>query len=125
MRKANIIVFEDQPQYIDGIIRNFDPGNNGTEYSFSIIAMADNMTDARELIDKLEEHEADVAVVDGNLSPGEVKCREGKEIVFLLKDKFADIVTIGYSNSPRDFGADVNVSKQDGYKPLVDCIKDL
>lgn len=123
MREANIIIFEDSDATTEGIRLNFSKNNTGPEYSFKIIEAVSTIDSARKLIEDLEEGEVDFAIVDGNLSPGSTDSQEGAEIVRLLHENFTDIVTIGFSASPREFGASVMIHKQDGFKPLVDEVK--
>ena len=122
MNEANIIIFDDSPKITEGIENNFRPEHNDG-YSFKIIGSATDLDSAIELVDSSENGEVDVAIVDGNLSARSTDNKDGERIVGLLQDKFADIVTIGFSDSPRDFGASVMTHKVDGFKQLVDQVK--
>lgn len=71
------------------------------------------MHQVREVINTLEGGDADVALVDGNLS-NRVTGEDGVEITRLLRAKFGEsVVVIGVSGDHEIDGADHNVSKTD------------
>jgi DNA-binding NarL/FixJ family response regulator len=125
MQEARIVIFEDQENVRQLIKRNFEAENTGNGYDFSVVAEAATMESSRQLIETLDENEVDVAIVDGNLTLGETESDEGKEIINLLRSRLPTLAIIGYSGGAKEYGADFQLLKTDGYKPIVDCIKDL
>ena len=107
MENARVAIFEDDPQ-IQRLLAMFvvEQGLH------RIVALARSIEEAVTAIDALEPDGLDVALVDGNLSPGREDSAEGAQIAAMLRAKFGDMVTIiGISGSNPIGAADINITK--------------
>ena len=108
MDKARVAIFEDHEMVADSLTR-------GLEWmGHSAVATAKTLGEAEQLIANLAEDGLDLAIVDGNLTRGDISGRDGANITRLLKGKFSGIVVIGMSGNNEVEGADHQIIKGQG-----------
>lgn len=119
MEQAKIAIFEDSPLLQDNLATILALENH------QVIAQASSMQSAEEIIEELLDGSLDVAIVDGNLSPGAYGCSEGVLIARLLHEKFSAVTVISYSGERDIEGADIQFGKLKGMLELLKIIRDL
>lgn len=119
MEKAKVAIFEDSVDVQLTLVALLGFENHST------VLQAHTMIDAEHAIEELHENEVDVAIVDGNLSPGAIGCHEGAYITQLLHTKFQNLTVISYSGEQEIMGADIQYGKQQDIRGLLDIIRGL
>lgn len=119
MDHARIAIFEDSELLQDNLATIL-----GLE-KHHVVARATTMEAAVKTIDALPEASVDIAIVDGNLSPGAYGCTEGVRITGLLHEKFKSVTVIGYSGERDIEGADIQFGKLKSILELVGIIREL
>lgn len=104
-------IFEDDQAVRQVIAVNLDLSGHTVTHE------AHNMDEASRIIESLAEDEIDVAVVDGNLTAGEVSGFEGASIARLLRNRFKErVIVIGIAGSGKVKGADINLPKESAHQ---------
>lgn len=88
-----------------------------------VVEVASSFDEAVEKIPSLQEKGINVAIVDGNLDPGENSGREGETIAKKIKSEHPSITVIGNSFEKPIGGVDINCPKVEGIKELVSKVK--
>jgi len=102
IRRA-VALLEDDPERFAKFIREQDIE----------VVIAATMDKALELIDNLSRLHIPIALIDGNLSPGEYDNSEGKKLVAKIKQIAPEVITINFS-SGGSINADVDWSDKGG-----------
>lgn len=119
MEQARIAVFEDSLELQDNLAMIL-----GLE-KHQVVAQARTICEAEDIICELPIDSLDIAIVDGNLSPGASGCAEGVHITRLLHEKFSLVTVIGYSGERDIEGADIQFGKLKGVLKLLDIIRGI
>ncbi len=82
-----------------------------------VVVEAGSVEEAALKIEELQPGELDVALVDGNFTPGKNDCSEGSQIASMLNAKLGETISIvGISNIPAEVvavkGAEKNIHKE-------------
>ncbi|MFH0749631.1 MAG: hypothetical protein V1917_01780 [Candidatus Gottesmanbacteria bacterium] len=87
-----------------------------------VIEQATSLAEAKQKIPKLKETNVQVAVIDGNLTPGNKSGADGEIMAKAIHKKFPEIIVIGHSKDNPIIGADINVSKKAGLVALGEAV---
>ena len=120
MDKAKIILIEDSEGWRNDIRADLEAGGHVVE------ALACSVETALLLVDLFAQSPGslDVAVVDGNLSPGSENGADGERVAEDIHSRLPGVVVIGISLDGTVPGADLNVPK-DSSRALHKAISDL
>ena len=117
--KRNLVLFEDDPRVDRLLKRVLEP------LGYSIVGLAASVHQANELIEELEELKVGAVIVDGNLTRGDYSNEDGEKLIKQIKNKFPEIMTIGYPSQGVIEGADFNSQKPDGPESLVMVLDEI
>lgn len=119
MKNAKIGIFEDSEliQTTLGFILSNDEHH--------VALQVHTIPEAEQAINDLSGDALDIAIVDGNLSPGAIDCREGAYITQLLHERFSKIVVISFSGMKDIEGADIQYGKERNMSGLLDIIRKI
>lgn len=117
IRKA-VAAFEDDNDVIRSL--KFTLSFDGIE-----LFPAQNMADARALIQQLEELKIPVVFIDGNLSRGDRSNYDGRQLVKETREQAPMVITVNYA-SGGSIGADVDhLGKGDGPRPYMELLEKI
>lgn len=103
--RANVFIAEDQKDFVF-MLEEFAKLSGHT-----VVAKADNLSDALDCVDKFGELNVDVAYIDGNLSRGDSSGNDGQIILRDIQEKYPNVKTIGMSAN-RFPGVDIDLGKE-------------
>lgn len=112
MENARIGLFEASPG-VRAVIRIVFE-----KHEHAIVMEAGSLEEAREVLASLGPGQMDIAVIDGNFTPGSKDNSEGGELAGLVSEKDEDIVIIGIPDEGIVEGAEYNRSSKDIYELL-------
>lgn len=107
MEQARVVIIEDSD------VMRFAYNASLSVAGHQVVAEATSMTQVHEVLGNLEPGQVDIAIVDGNLTPGARGCDEGARVVELIREMLPEVRAIGASNEQPIRGADINVDKGD------------
>ncbi len=109
MENAKVAIFEDREE-----LRRL-LSNQLVTTGHQVVAEADSLRAAGQVINHLAPGDIDIALLDGNFTPGRLDSGEGRTIARLLRARLGEtvrIINISYSEAPIE-GADIQIPKDD------------
>jgi hypothetical protein len=117
---AKVGIYEDNDEFVKLLhLRLLKAGHK-------VVGIVKNLSDLNQTQNMIDDG-MEYAVVDGNLTPGQVSGNEGSLIIHLIKNLNESIVTIGFSAKGNVIGADYNIVKAtpSSFKKVAELVSEI
>lgn len=116
---ANICIIDDTPWYITGLKKVFENSDH------KVLLTTSTKDEALELVDRFEQNEIDIVLLDTKLVPGDEEGRESGEILKKILKVAPNVKVITMSSGHPLEGGDVKITKLFSRRQIIDTVTNI